>query len=476
MTGQILQNSILKSMKKLWQLNNLRKMKIMLSVLLSLIYAKLISINIDFVYLPIALAIISYVIFIINKFPYIGIIIFFAVSSFFGSMPLFISSIFNIAAYQIVLLLLILVYLNKKNSGEMSLTTHAPHYLIFISVIFCLSIFVIGLLNSHISHFKAIKNGITFSSFFLLFFLTFNFVRTKKEYKTVIYWIVGIVVILNVFSLVEYCILFLRSKGSLLIRNGAFSIPAHYGPNHFCAYIVAVLPFVFCILFTKEPRDKKIIALSLFLLFISLILTFSRAGWLGLSFVFFCFLFFAFKKTIKIFILLLTILIVIGSVFIVKPEYLSKFNYRLTENTLVSRKILTNVAVSIIQANPLTGVGPDRFKEEKYNYISKRNKYIGEQYSVHNSFLDLAADQGLVVSGLFLILIIAFELYAFRSIRKINSIEAKLLSLSFPIGFLGFLITSLFSSTFSGNMIQLIPLFMGLTVCVISLELNKAKV
>lgn len=181
-------------------------------------------------------------------------------------------------------------------------------------------------------------------------------------------------------------------------------------PNVLAGFLTVVLPFLF--FFPQITNSKKTSVLYFpLLLFVlaTLFITFSRTAWITTLVISLVFFFMTKKKIIKLFTvsaigrwtfglscLLLTFLL---------PFFWSRMESLFSSNleSLSIREKLINTSIQMFLKYPLTGVGLNNFIPE-INHFTRINSYQ-ELQPVHNIFLLITAESGIVGIILFLILI-----------------------------------------------------------------------
>lgn len=246
----------------------------------------------------------------------------------------------------------------------------------------------------------AVSESIRFATYMALFFILRNEILSEDEaynilnmyiFTNMVVSIIGIVCwILRIGEIQRY------SYGTAVRIESTLQNSNNYG----MFLIVAVFPLLM-VMFKERDKKKKIYyAFCAALVFINIILTQSRNAWiafaigiiiLGLSFSI---------KYMLIFIL--------GSGWVVFiPRIFDRIEHMGDMNQNASRIKLWGVAVEIIKAHPLLGVGNgnymsvyDKFKK-KYNYIYYQTS---SKTHPHNSFLKIQCELGVLGTAAFIAL------------------------------------------------------------------------
>jgi O-antigen ligase len=166
-------------------------------------------------------------------------------------------------------------------------------------------------------------------------------------------------------------------------------------PNGFACYLdLAMLPLLAAFMAWKFQR-KRLVSLSLVLGLIALMTTLSRGGWLGLAcgaFYIAC-QYWGFKRSLQRALLagLLAAVVVLA---------VPQIHQRLTgddEGSTMDRWYLAQIAVGMIAAHPVTGVGINNYRLAMWNYVPKDYDW-NFVYRVHTLPLLILAEMG--VGGL----------------------------------------------------------------------------
>ena len=191
-------------------------------------------------------------------------------------------------------------------------------------------------------------------------------------------------------------------------------------PNHFAHLLQMMMPFFVVWLFIKQVGvTLKGLALYSFIAFLPpLFLTESRAGWLGtLASLGVLGLLFAWRKSKKLFFIMLLLIPLLGSSLLVAGYNYSETFQRRMEPVVIFLEGQSEEGVGsespyfrpqtwmdtleMIGDEPLWGHGPGAYR---YTYPEYRNRFRGQRIVTghpHNEYLELAADYGWVGFSLF---------------------------------------------------------------------------
>jgi putative inorganic carbon (HCO3(-)) transporter len=227
--------------------------------------------------------------------------------------------------------------------------------------------------------------------------------------------------------------------------------------NFMAVFLCAVIPIVFYLVNIEKKKRLK-----LFLIFVlvgdvlALILTYSRAGFLGLSAV----VVFAFMKSRNKFVIAVsfTIALYFAINFVVPQAYVDRMQTMKkidskqedADNSAIGRLIAWRAALNMMEAKPLTGVGFYNSQEctKDYAAADPAIKKFPVGIAVHNSLLQVGSEVGVPA----FILYISIFFVNYRTLGKVSR-KVKLFNLSADIdkyasmlqmAFVGFFVSGFF--------------------------------
>lgn len=231
-------------------------------------------------------------------------------------------------------------------------------------------------------------------------------------------------------------------------------------PNSLAMYLNFILPIILCVLLIEVHFRFRLFAwFALFLGCVTELLTRSRGGWiafcLGLSVV----LYGIFKERLKSrFKSIILIFIIFVFIFVVILALFSDVRIRLFEDDYSSaygRISMMKVAFNVIKENPLIGVGLN-------NYTTVMNKYDRTRdnvsyrfpFPVHNAFLIIASESGLLALFCFLFIFFTCSRKAMLFFKGKDRF-LSLLGIGWFSGILTWIIHAQFKMDFAGINIAL---------------------
>jgi hypothetical protein len=277
---------------------------------------------------------------------------------------------------------------------------------------------------------------------YFLYWLTFNTVQTEDDFKRVIK--------LLFFTLgVQGIVYIIQSKLGLtfdLVGNteDLGEVPRPGGtvstnPDGFASFIMPALLMAITNFAAQEhfmPRRYVFFAIALGIAAIGL--TFTRAPWIGLLMGLAFVVIYGYRRRfIKFGMIMWIIAAAVVALALLLPTMLdrvqSNYGVDATMGTLDERLGLIQIALNIITAHPITGIGPGA-----YGYVFKAYVPAGMDqwlFTVHNEFLRRAAETGVPGALAFVV----FLVIGFRVALRLTRSELSLISVS-ALGWLAALI------------------------------------
>ncbi|EKE20841.1 MAG: hypothetical protein ACD_7C00461G0001 [uncultured bacterium] len=249
--------------------------------------------------------------------------------------------------------------------------------------------------------------------------------------------------------------------GHTLLRATAF-----FPDPHMLAFYLNITGLISLGIYFSQKEinhPKNYYLLFSLTIFLTSFLTFSRGGYLGLISGILFFSFFTFKSKLKsifntpkkLFLTLSTSLILITIIFIPNPvsnRLFSSFN--LSEGSNIGRIKTWQQSLEVISNNPILGVGLGN-----YSLAIKPSADYREPIYSHNTFLDIAAETG-ILNALVWLLLFLFSIINFtRGFIKNNDF----INLALAAALVALSIHSLFETViFSVHILPLIILILSL--------------
>ncbi|NLJ79027.1 MAG: polymerase [Tissierellia bacterium] len=249
-------------------------------------------------------------------------------------------------------------------------------------------------------------------------FVLVNTIKTKKDFNILITCLIIAAALVGIQGLLQYKEGVKMEAGWVdLIRNPEINIriySAFGNPNILAEYLVMTIPISLALFWYSKRLFKKIFFFATtIILLLSLMLTLSRGGWLGMAFGALIFALLVERRLLLLAIPLATIMVY------TLPERI--FNRLLSiwefkDFSSISRVNMWQTALGIIHRNWLIGVG--------FGYIPFRMVYssyaghMGGYYHIHNTYLQTLGETGIV--GLIILIFLIFTLFKYSIKRLIG--------------------------------------------------------
>lgn len=275
----------------------------------------------------------------------------------------------------------------------------------FLFIIFGLWAFASGIIASN--HHYWILNIELMIRAIMLFYLIINSFSTAEDvllvFKTVVLTILISSVIPFVLSVGGLSISFSNLLPLFLTRFSG----SVFDPNYFSMTVAGSVPLAIVLIVKEKNRFFRIIwIMSVLFLMFSIVISQSRTGLFSTAIVFVYALLYLFKKKRKeILVLVLPIVLLLlflpGAFWYRSYLFLqSVFGNAIADSSTVQRLLLLNSAFDVFIKNPIWGVGLGNFE-------AIAGRYIHYPMVCHNTYLEVAANLGLL--GLIPFLLILYR-------------------------------------------------------------------
>lgn len=283
---------------------------------------------------------------------------------------------------------------------------------------------------------------------FILYFLISNLTKTKRH----IFVLVTIMLVLGLLS--SLLAIYQYTHGIGLQMSGGILRVTGFAktPNDLALSLLLLVPFVIGLLARSNRFRVRVVMLFLLFMYMAgIIISFSRAAYLGLIIVMFLSAWKFIRKG-KRFISIIAVLLILISVLMSLPEQFwhraKSITMTETDPSIWARLDGYIVALKIMGDNPLIGVGIGRWSQEYWPRAFAMPLIRTKTSSVeHNIFLEVGVETGFIGLILFILLI----LYGFKDARESNRIFEKskiplldVFSKSAEIDIVGFLVATMF--------------------------------
>ena len=298
--------------------------------------------------------------------------------------------------------------------------------------------------------------------FVTLYYVALDTINNKKRLKNIIIAMVLSAGLIVADASAQYF------TGKDFLRGFTFErLRASFtNANGFAGWLIIFIPVFIGLLMTNFRRGKILLGGLVILLFISLLLTYTRGAWLGfvLGLGLMCYWFSrSLSRKSKVLVYTLIIICSVGIVSILSKGVKERAkSINKIEGSGLFRVNLWKEALSIVEDFPVLGTGLNTYSIVARNYKSVE----GGGIYPHNSYLQMAAETGILGLASFLWILFVF----FRTGFKFLNNKKNPLLIGLIAGILAFLIQAFFDThLYSLQLVVLFWFMMGLTMAVIRL-------
>ena len=297
-----------------------------------------------------------------------------------------------------------------------------------------------------------------------LFFLVIHILSTRERTGKFVKWLSFgyLVILLSGFFQLFFAADFIRGReirfaNQLPRITSSFEFPSQY--SIYLLYMIFLYSFLaFSKLFSLRFRIYYVVISVLGLL--SLFLTHARASWVA----FFSAAVFSALLAKRAFLTLMAVVTLLVFIMLLSPSnVLIHKDAEGKEQSVSERFTLWNRAIEMIKAHPVTGVGINTYSKETDRYMKDDKTNLAGYYS-HNSYLQMAAESGILTVMLFIAFLISSVVLGLRVIKKgILTLEEKQILKAVTVGTVGFMVFNVFETAFfSVQPTQIFYLFLGI--------------
>ncbi len=331
-----------------------------------------------------------------------------------------------------------------------------------------------------------LESVFTLLSYVLLTFMFSSFVTSEKQIRILLKGLLVSSAIVSLYGIIQYSGYNPTEHFIPLFRSNR--INSTIGNANFLGkFLVLVLPlFMAHYLTAKTMRARLLLGAGNMLCLCTLVLTFTRASWLGFCAAAVIFFLFAGRKFLReqkkriLVLMLVAVVFIAGTglyasmrnqnkkadfVFNIKKRLLSSFDLQEGQG-VATRLFVWKMVIGLIKERPFFGFGPDTHVKamRKFNleYSRKFNDWVIIDRS-HNNYLDIALAQGLVGLAAYMSIIITFLVWLRQTIKHEESPPKRIIFCGIFAAFSGCLINDFFIF----SVVSVSPTFwalMGLTI------------
>jgi len=316
--------------------------------------------------------------------------------------------------------------------------------------------------------------------------------RKYSNIKTFI-WLFSIaLLIVVVYSTIRL------GNSSFFAKNASHFVVKPFYNDHtaYGAVVAFFTPIFWGLAFNKNHKIKLRILSAFTALFFTMgvLLSYSRASWLGIIAVLFIYV--AVKLKIKFRLIFIVILFTSGFLFAFWFQIIDKLekndqdsssnlSHHITSITNI-RTDASNVerlnrwycAIEMFKEKPVTGWGPGTYQFQYAPFQLKRMRTIistnfGNIGNAHSEYLGPLAEQGILGMLTFIWLAATILITGFRVYKKAQSKEVKMLGLTISLGFITYFLHGFLNNFLDSDKLA-VPFF-GLAAVLVALDLYHKK-
>jgi len=293
--------------------------------------------------------------------------------------------------------------------------------------------------------------------FVVLYSLVPNVIREREQTRKIMVSLILVSGLISIYSIGQYFgidLLNLKVVGSGYI-SGPFE-----NRNVLASFLVFTMPVSVGFIFESSNRKLRIlISLIAVLSLVALIFTRTRGAWLGFIGAMFFFTWAKVESEGGIGRVLSHLLrrrsVIFIFCFVICLGLLMRWDYRkpssftkkflsiadLKDPATRHRFVMWRTGIDLIKENPVFGTGAGTFKkihpkyQSKYLRTKKYGMFEGLSRFIHNDYLEMAADTGLLGLGTFLWLVATLYWIGIRRLKELNKLK-------YPPGFLIIILSS----------------------------------
>jgi O-antigen ligase len=291
-----------------------------------------------------------------------------------------------------------------------------------------LCLFLLCFLSSIFSlhRYTSIWSLILLLNYLTIYYLVIHTVRTRAQFRQLIYIIIGVATFLSIFGLFKWIGAnpFLWWKYPDLKYSADFLSATYGNHNHLAGYMEMAIPLLLGLSLIGFRRGKLLFLIFLtFLMLTALILSLSRGGWIGslIGLVFMALALitdrhFRNKRLIAALTggFVAVAFIVLASTLVV--ERIRTLEQKKEIPNLSARVTVWKGVVEMIQDHPLLGTGPGTFAAVFTQY--QPPGFACRYFMAHNDYLHITSETGLPIIAIVVWMIIALYRKGFKNLKN----------------------------------------------------------
>lgn len=272
----------------------------------------------------------------------------------------------------------------------------------------------------------------------VLYFLFLNLLTTPRRFELCVYTVILALLVAVIYGFYTYLVQ--PSAVTLVLRRAA---GGGTDPNFFALSLLAFLPIPFLLIFAENRFWHKMLWLATVVLMVAgILISFSRAGILGLAFTV---LLLGYKIRKHRFLLLLAAGVLVTLLFFLpetiweRMETLSRVG---RDDSLRWRYKLAIGTWDLFLTHPFTGIGAG-------NIVLFSFRWINRHQTAHNTYLEIMAEfgvGGIIIFGLLLWTTFRYLRQGYKTFADHQHSQLAIIGQGLELGLIGFLFVALFLS------------------------------
>ena len=387
----------------------------------------------------------------------------------------------------IVIMIMFFIRLLHENNYDLKITKHP----ISIAIIVNISWIFLTAITSHlpIVSFKFFLSRLWFISNF--YFITTILFKDFKNIKRFLWLYATSMLMVIAYTTYNHAQYNFNEITSHWVMTPFFNDHTAYAAS--IAFLIPV--FIFFSFNKKYTVSIRILSwIFTIILFIGIILSYTRASWLSLLITLIVFLIVVFKINYKIILLAIGVLVLITAFF--KNDIVNKIAKNKQQSSADIMKHVQSIsnitndasnlerinrwhsAIRIFEDFPVFGSGPGTYQFVYAPYQNSREKTIistnaGDRGNAHSEYLGPLSEEGVLGMVTFIAIIIITLYFAFKNFRIIKDKEVKYLNIAIILGFITYLMHGMLNNFLDTDKAS--SLFWGFIAMIVAINLYHSK-
>lgn len=325
--------------------------------------------------------------------------------------------------HMVTLIALAAFFLEKNQTGSWKWVKTPLDKPIICLLLLCLLSSVFSL-----HRYSSFWSMVLLINYVVIFYLIINTVRTRSQFRQLVYFIIGVAAFLSIFGLIK------QSGANPFPWWDYPDIPQHanrlsstFGnADHLAGYMEMTIPLLLGLFLTGFRGVKLFILIVLTaVLFAALILSFSRGGWIaafiGLFFMAVALLFNRYVRKKRLIVLLAGGFLVLSFFVIASTPLVERINTIWELAGIPNFKARVTVwggIMEMIKDHPLLGAGPGTFATIYTQY--QPPGLLSRYFYGHNDYLHFISEVGLPLIVVMLWMIISLFVQGFKKLNNLS--------------------------------------------------------